>query len=158
MNTGKNLYRYLRQKNRRIMEKDRFTKNNTVKIDDGASFDDFKIDLSTDTVFTKNPISSTFENEDKPPKKGWFDKVYELVETFIDQNSENSAIAKRLKIILKSFKIKDTLGRLNKINESVDELVSLKVPFGEQNKRYEILANRLIRANHLHTQIQKELS
>ena len=157
MNTGKNLYRYLRQTNKRTMQKDRFT-NNNIKLDDGVEFSDFKIDLSTDTVFTKNPINTNIEPEEKIIKKGWFDKIYEQFESFIDKTSANSNFAKRIKVVLKFFKIKDTLGRLNKINESVDELVSLKVPFGEQNKRYEILANRLIRANHLHTQIQKELS
>lgn len=140
------------------MEKDRFTKHKTIKIDDGVTFDDFKIDLSADSVFTKNPVDIPFETEEPKRKAGFFDKLYEKFEDFVDKKSLKSNFAKRVKVVLKFFKIRDTLGRLNKINESVDELVSLKVPFGEQNKRYEVLANRLIKANHLHTQIQKELS
>ena len=53
--------------------------------------------------------------------------------------------------------VRDTLGRLDKINKSVDELVKMKVPFGEQEQRYETLINHLSRAGALHSQIMKEL-
>ena len=49
------------------------------------------------------------------------------------------------------------IGRLDKINKSVDELVKMRVPFGEQEARYETLVNHLSRAGVLHSQILKEL-
>lgn len=69
---------------------------------------------------------------------------------------QNSGIAKPFQPITNFFKIKETLGRLDKINKSVDELVSMRVPFGENEERYQTLANHLTRANYLHNQIEKE--
>ena len=84
--------------------------------------------------------------------------MFEKFEEYLDKNKKNSPLARKLKMLIHFFQIKDTLSRLNKINSSVDERVNLKVPFGGQQKRYEILSNRLIRANYLHSQIKKELS
>lgn len=60
--------------------------------------------------------------------------------------------------LVKAMMVKDTLGKLDKINKSVDELVKMKVPFGEQEERYETLVNHLSRAGALHSQILKELN
>ena len=59
--------------------------------------------------------------------------------------------------LVKAIMVRDTLGRLDKINKSVDELVKMHVPFGEQDARYETLANHLSKAGALHSQILKEL-
>lgn len=59
--------------------------------------------------------------------------------------------------IARAITVKETLGRLDKINKSVDELVKMKVPFGENEERYETLVNHLQRAGALHSQILKEL-
>lgn len=53
--------------------------------------------------------------------------------------------------------VRETLGKLDKINKSVDELVKMKVPFGEQEEKYETLVNHLQKAGALHAQILKEL-
>ncbi len=58
---------------------------------------------------------------------------------------------------VRSMMVRDTIGRLDKINKSVDELVKMRVPFGEQEARYETLVNHLSRAGVLHSQILKEL-
>lgn len=138
---------------------DKFTKNKTVRLDDEVCADDFKVDFSyADSVFAKSPAVEIIESEKPALKPTIVDKLFEKLENFLDKKKSSSPAAKRFKVMLKFFKVKDTLGRLNKINRSVDELVNLKVPFGEESKRYEILANRLIRANHLHAEIQKELS
>lgn len=60
--------------------------------------------------------------------------------------------------LVRSLTVRDTLGRLNKINKSVDELVNMKVPFGEQEERYETLVTHLSRAGALHSQIMRELN
>ena len=60
--------------------------------------------------------------------------------------------------LVRSLMVRDTLGRLNKINKSVDELVNMQIPFGEQDERYETLVAHLSRAGALHSQIIKELN
>lgn len=137
---------------------DKFTKTYHQKENDEIAMDDFVVDFSAPSVFMNNPLNSADcpENEEKKP--GFFELLFAKLDEYLDKNKKNSPFARKLKMIIHFFKIKDTLNRLNKINSSVDELVNLKVPFGEQQKRYEILSNRLIRANYLHSQIKKELS
>lgn len=74
------------------------------------------------------------------------------VKSFIN----GSVFEKPFKPVLNFFKVKETLGRLNKINKSVDELVSMQVPFGENEQRYQALAKHLTRANYLQNKIEKE--
>ncbi len=59
--------------------------------------------------------------------------------------------------LMKALYARDTLDKLDKINKSVDQLVKMKVPFGEQEAKYQILINHLSKANALHAQISKEL-
>lgn len=68
-----------------------------------------------------------------------------------------SEFLRRFTPIARSLTVRETLGKLNKINQSVDELVKMKVPFGEQEEKYETLVNHLSRAGALHAQILKEL-
>lgn len=140
---------------------DRFTRTNSERLADEVEKSDFAVDFSysdsTNSIFAKNPMNEPYESEKPAMKKGLLDNLFEKLEKFLDKKRKSSPTARKFKVMLKFFKVKDTLGRLNKINQSVDELVNLKVPFGEEDKRYQILANRLIRANHLHAEIQKEL-
>lgn len=69
-----------------------------------------------------------------------------------------SKLLQRFTPLARSLMVRDTLGRLNKINKSVDELVNMQVPFGEQEERYETLVTHLSRAGALHSQIMKELN
>ena len=133
---------------------DKFTKTYHQKENDEVAMDDFKVDFSAaQSIFSRNPLNSADDPEKEENSQGFFEFMFEKFE-----NKKNSPLARKLKMLIHFFQIKDTLSRLNKINSSVDELVNLKVPFGEQQKRYEILSNRLIRANYLHSQIKKELS
>lgn len=68
-----------------------------------------------------------------------------------------SILFKHITPLVRSLVVRDTIGKLNKINKSVDELVNMKVPFGEQEQRYEMLINHLSRAGALHSKIAKEL-
>ncbi len=58
---------------------------------------------------------------------------------------------------MKSIAARETIEKLDKINKSVDQLVKMQVPFGEQDARYQTLVNHLSKASALHSQIQKEL-
>lgn len=53
--------------------------------------------------------------------------------------------------------MKDLLSKLTNINSSVDELVTMKVPYGEKVSRYEKLTAYLNRANVIHAQISKDM-
>ena len=68
---------------------------------------------------------------------------------------------KLLPKISKKFKsIKDlseSLETLASINENVDELIAMKVPYGETKANYEKLTNYLYRANKIHAQINKKM-
>ena len=82
--------------------------------------------------------------------KIWLKKQFKLV-------LRRSKLLKNFTPFVRSMAVRDTIGRLDKINKSVDELVSMRVPFGEQEARYETLVNHLSRAGILHSQILKEL-
>lgn len=68
-----------------------------------------------------------------------------------------SKLIRKFTPLVRSMMVRDTLGKLDKINKSVDELVKMQVPFGEQEARYETLVNHLSRAGALHSQILREL-
>lgn len=53
--------------------------------------------------------------------------------------------------------MKDLLSKLTNINSSVDELVTMKVPYGEMTSRYEKLTAYLNRANTIHARISKDM-
>lgn len=53
--------------------------------------------------------------------------------------------------------MKDLLSKLTNINSSVDELVTMKVPYGEMTSRYEKLTAYLNRANTIHAKISKDM-
>lgn len=53
--------------------------------------------------------------------------------------------------------LSDSLDTLTSINENVDELIAMKVPYGETKANYEKLTNYLYRANRIHAQISKKM-
>lgn len=65
-----------------------------------------------------------------------------------------SKISKKFKSIAD---LSDSLDTLSSINENVDELIAMKVPYGETKANYEKLTNYLYRANRIHSQISKKM-
>lgn len=84
-------------------------------------------------------------------------KVKENFNKYLKTLLRHSKLLRRYTPIVRSMMVRETLGKLDKINKSVDELVKMKVPFGEQEEKYETLVNHLSRAGALHAQILKEL-
>lgn len=74
------------------------------------------------------------------------------VKKFLSQ----SKLLRKFKPIFRMLLMRETLYKLNKINASIDELVKMKVPFGESQARQETLINHLVQAGNLHSQIMKE--
>ncbi len=54
-------------------------------------------------------------------------------------------------------KLSNSLDTLQSINKNIDELIDMKVPFGEQTQNYEKLTAYLSRANKIHSQISKSM-
>lgn len=65
-----------------------------------------------------------------------------------------SKISKKFKSISDLYESLDTL---SSINANVDELIAMKVPYGETKANYEKLTNYLYRANRIHSQISKKM-
>lgn len=53
--------------------------------------------------------------------------------------------------------MKEALDKLSNINSNVDELITMKVPYGETINRYEKLTAYLNKANIIHSQISKNM-
>lgn len=66
-------------------------------------------------------------------------------------------IAKMSKKVQSILDLSDSLDTLTSINENVDELIAMKVPYGETKANYEKLTNYLYRANRIHAQINKKM-
>jgi len=65
-----------------------------------------------------------------------------------------SKISKKFKSIAD---LGESLDTLISINDNVDELIAMKVPYGETKANYEKLTNYLYRANKIHSQISKKM-
>ena len=65
-----------------------------------------------------------------------------------------SKISKKFKSIAD---LCDSLDTLMSINNNVDELIAMKVPYGETKANYEKLTTYLYRANRIHSQISKKI-
>ena len=51
--------------------------------------------------------------------------------------------------------IRDSINHLENINKSVDELVSMKIPYGESQEKYTQLSKYIVQANNIQTKISK---
>lgn len=65
-----------------------------------------------------------------------------------------SKVSKKFKSIMD---LSDSLDTLKSINQNVDELIAMKVPYGETTASYEKLTAYLYRANKIHSQITKSM-
>lgn len=65
-----------------------------------------------------------------------------------------SKVSKKFKSIAD---LGDSLDVLTSINTNVDELIAMKVPYGETKANYEKLTNYLYRANKIHSQINRKM-
>lgn len=66
-----------------------------------------------------------------------------------------STFSKRLSF---TFNLRESMSKLSDINRSVDELISLRIPFGGITGRYEKLTNYINKANDIHAKISKNVN
>ncbi len=57
----------------------------------------------------------------------------------------------------KHDRLKQTISNLNSINSNVDEMMKTSMPYGEQAEVYKVLTENIMKANNIHSQIQKEI-
>ena len=82
--------------------------------------------------------------------------IIELKSGFTDIcNKIASKLPERLTSV---FKIKKSLNILENINKSVDELVTMTVPYGENTDRYQQLSKYIIKANSIQAEISNYLN
>jgi len=67
-------------------------------------------------------------------------------------------LAKLSKKFNSIMQLSDSLEMLSGINKSVDELIEMKVPYGESIENYQKLTSYLYKANKIHSQILKRMN
>lgn len=90
-------------------------------------------------------LLSLFGEKIKINYKNFQNKFYSLSEKFIEK------LPKHFSSIIE---LKKSLNKLENINRSVDELISMNIPYGENINKYDQLSKYIIKAN----SIQNELS
>ena len=71
------------------------------------------------------------------------------------KNVTNSIILKLPGKMSSFIKLKNSLEKLENINKSVDELITLQIPYGENIDKYEQLTRYIIKANSIQSDIAK---
>lgn len=88
----------------------------------------------------------------KKPKNG--KTIKEKISYFISKYIF-ATLSKRLNF---TFNLRESLSKLSDINRSVDELISLRIPFGGLTGRYEKLTNYINKANDIHAKISHDVN
>lgn len=101
--------------------------------------------------FAKNNFKMRLKTSPKKVKKKL--PILIRIQRFISRKVF-AKISKKFKSIAD---LGDSLDTLASINENVDELIAMKVPYGETNANYEKLTAYLYRANRIHSQIAKKM-
>jgi len=93
-----------------------------------------------------NKFSSKFSNFYETVSRGNF---FEACADFLSRNILSKFSEKYRDAMI----VKDSVMSLNKINSSVDELINMQAPYGENDEKYKKLTSLINRANYLHSRI-----
>ena len=127
--------------------------------------------MRTKDVFIRKLMAEKkLEKLQQEYKSNGFDKKQKFVNLKQLPGSVKSEIALKIKSLIKNsgiinafstvagfLRTKETLNRLDRINKSVDGLITSNTPFGENEQRYKLLVNQLTQANRLQNEIKKEI-
>lgn len=94
-------------------------------------------------------ISNIFRKKSSK-EKTLLQKINYFIEKYVF-----ATLSKRLNF---TFNLKESMSKLSDINRSVDELISLRIPFGGLTGRYEKLTNYINKANDIHAMIAKNVN
>ena len=127
-----------------------------------------------DSPFADNPIKKTGENTDKNNEAA-DDNVANRRLNDLDLNIlQDSAIKKAgdkfsgssafgkfiyryFPNLYKGYLIKKALCKLKTLNQTANELVSTKIPYGESDERYDALIENISSANTIHAKLIKKI-
>ncbi len=102
--------------------------------------------------FAKNNFKIRLKTQTKKSKKKI--PLLRRIQRFVTRKIF-AKISKKFKSIAD---IGESLDTLESINENVDELIAMKVPYGETKANYEKLTAYLYRANRIHSEIAKKMN
>ncbi len=71
-------------------------------------------------------------------------------------NISDFILSKMPKRILSIFELKKSLEKLENLNNSVDELMSMNIPYGENYNKYDQLSKYIIKANSIQADINRQ--
>lgn len=109
------------------------------------------IEIYNDTSLSAK-ISGGITNMLSPKVKENFSGMKKLFGIFSD-----ALISKLPKRFSSALELKKSLAKLENINKSVDELMTMQTPYGEAVDKYEKLTKYITRANTIQAQISKSL-
>ena len=109
------------------------------------------IEIYNDTSLSAK-ISGGITNMLSPKVKENFSGIKKLFGIFSD-----ALISKLPKRFSSALELKKSLAKLENINKSVDELMTMQTPYGEAIDKYEKLTKYITRANTIQAQISKSL-
>ncbi len=95
-------------------------------------------------------ISEHFSNIINDKTKNKYRNLYNKFSKFKD-----FLISKLPKSIVSALKLRESLTTLATLNKSVDDLVSMNIPYGEQYNKYDQLSKYIIKANSIQAEISK---
>ena len=80
----------------------------------------------------------------------------DFIKDFVSKISD-AAISKMPKNLISVFELKKSLNTLENINKSVDELIKMKIPYGEQRDKYAKLSKYINKANSIYFEISRNI-
>lgn len=101
-------------------------------------------------VYNEKSLSAKISDGISMKFKSGFNGIKSGVDTIIENIA--SKLPKRFSSV---FELRKSLAKLENISKSVDELVNLNIPYGEQIDKYEQLSKYIIKANSIQNEISR---
>ncbi|MCQ2738788.1 MAG: hypothetical protein MJ237_01020 [bacterium] len=152
----------------KISKTEKAIQNVDLQISSAREINDIKLinDLENQkTLLVKeyNNLIATY-NKSMPAKIS--DSIMEFFGKIFNKNSINNSsysnfetkfLSRMPKKILSNIELRKSLNKLENINKSVDELIKLDIPIGDNTDKYMQLSKYIIKANAIQSQIRKYL-
>lgn len=155
----------------RISKIEKYIKNNNIQLESAKEIGDYKLieELSTKRKFLEDDYKRLLAlYNDKSFSAKISDKILNLFGIKIKNNIKNIKISLTNysdKIISKMsrqfstfLKLRKTLKKLENLNQSVSDLITLNIPYGEHYNKYDQLSKYIIKANSIHANISQQIN
>lgn len=155
----------------RISKIEKYIKNNNIQLESAKEIGDYKLieELSTKRKFLEDDYKRLLALYiDKSFSAKISDKILNLFGIKIKNNIKNIIISltnysdKIISKISSQFstflKLRKTLNKLENLNQSVSDLITLNIPYGENYNKYDQLSKYIIKANSIHANISQQIN